>query len=224
MFGWIKRLFAGSVDEIKATKKPAEINDPELKYLIAGLGNIGAEYDDTRHNIGFEIVDTIAYRKELTFETGKNVNMTRFRFKGKSITMIKPTTYMNLSGKAVRYWLQELKIPQKNLLVLVDDLDLPFGKLRLKKKGSPGGHNGLKDIDAKLGNSQYCRLRFGIGDDFKRGRQVDYVLGKWDKREQEDLMEHINSAIKYVFDFVTIGPDRAMNVNNKNKQKKKKEE
>ncbi len=225
MFEWIKKLWARP--ESKAEDAPVKeqpINEPELKYLIAGLGNIGAEYDDTRHNIGFEIVDTIAYRKELTFETGKNVTMTNFRFKGKSITMIKPTTYMNLSGKAVRYWLQELKIPQENLLVLVDDLDLPFGKLRLKKKGSAGGHNGLKDIEAKLGNNNYCRLRFGIGDTFKRGRQVDYVLGKWDKREQEDLMDHINEAIKFVFDFVAIGPDRAMNVNNKNKQKKKKEE
>jgi len=182
MFEWLKRLWAGPEQKEKESAptevEEAPINEPELKYLIVGLGNIGAEYHRTRHNVGFEIVDAIAAKKELTFESAKNVSKASFRFKGKGITMIKPTTYMNLSGKAVRYWLQQLKIPQSNLLVLVDDLDLPFGTLRLKKKGSAGGHNGLKDIQEKLGNSNYCRLRFGIGDDFKRGRQVDYVLGK----------------------------------------------
>lgn len=220
MFEWIKKLWTRPEEKVKeAPQAEPPINEPELKYLIVGLGNIGAEYHNTRHNVGFAIVDAIAKQKELSFETGKNVTKASFRFKGKGITMIKPTTYMNLSGKAVRYWLQSLKIPQENLLVLVDDLDLPFGKLRLKKKGSPGGHNGLKDIDAKLGNNQYCRLRFGIGDDFKKGRQVDYVLGKWDEDERADLDTHIDSAIKYIFDFIAIGPDRAMNQNNKRKKK-----
>jgi len=210
MFNWLKRLWNPPIQSDK--------NEVLVKYLIAGLGNIGQEYKDTRHNVGFKIVDAIAEKKELDYQSGKHVMMTNFRFKGRAVHLIKPTTYMNLSGKAVRYWMQQLKIPKENLLVLVDDLDLPFGTLRLKKKGNPGGHNGLKDIDEMLGHKQYSRLRFGIGDDFKRGKQVDFVLGKWDKDEEEKLDELIDEAVKVVFDYVAIGPDRAMNANNKKKK------
>lgn len=199
----------------KASKPVESKIEPELKYLIAGLGNIGAEYENTRHNIGFSVLDKLAAERELTWKAEKHVHSCNFRFKGRAFYLIKPTTYMNLSGKAVRYWLQQLKIDQKNLLVIVDDLDLPFAKLRLRKKGSPGGHNGLKDIDEMLGNNQYSRLRFGIGDNFNKGQQVDFVLGKWTNSETKKLDEPLDLALKIILGFGTIGVDRTMNEFNK---------
>ena len=149
------------------------------KYLIVGLGNIGAEYVNTRHNIGFKVVEKLAQLNAADFETKKLGDLASFKFKGRTFLLLKPNTYMNLSGKAVKYWLEKESIPLENLLIITDDLNLPFGTLRLKTKGSAGGHNGLKDVQDKLNTSQYNRLRFGISDEFAKGKQVDYVLGKW---------------------------------------------
>ena len=184
---------------------PKEEEDPTMKYLIAGLGNMGAEYDDTRHNVGFEILDQIAKENDLTFANDQLGDLCKYKFKGRTLILLKPSTYMNLSGKAVRYWLQKEKIKQENLLVVLDDLNLDFGKIRIREKGKDGGHNGLKNIDALLGNNKYARLKIGIGNDFKRGRQVEYVLGKWDKDEQEQLPEITEKAIKKIQEFVAVG-------------------
>ncbi|MFD0998433.1 aminoacyl-tRNA hydrolase [Ohtaekwangia kribbensis] len=185
-----------------------------MKYLVAGLGNIGAEYELTRHNIGFLILDQLADQQKVNFTTDRLAEKAEFKFKGRSIHLIKPTTYMNLSGKAIAYWLQDLKIPKENLLVLVDDLALPFGSLRLRTKGSSAGHNGLKNIEQLLGGQDYSRLRFGIGNDFGKGQQVDFVLSNFDKAEFEKLPEVINKANEMVLSFCTIGPERTMNVFN----------
>ena len=150
-----------------------------MKYLIVGLGNIGAEYAETRHNIGFKVADALAAEAGAVFATGRYGSVAEFRHKGRTFVLLKPSTYMNLSGKAVSYWLKAEKIPQENLLVVVDDIALPFGTIRIRAKGSDGGHNGLKSIAELLGNSDYARLRFGIGGDFPKGFQVDYVLGEW---------------------------------------------
>lgn len=186
-----------------------------MKYLVAGLGNIGAEYELTRHNIGFLILDQLADQQKVNFTTDRLAEKAEFKFKGRSIHLIKPTTYMNLSGKAIAYWLQDLKIPKENLLVLVDDLALPFGSLRLRTKGSSAGHNGLKNIEQLLGGQDYSRLRFGIGNDFGKGQQVDFVLSNFDKEEFEKLPEVINKANEMVLSFCTIGPERTMNIYNK---------
>ncbi|MBL0258519.1 MAG: aminoacyl-tRNA hydrolase [Bacteroidetes bacterium] len=194
------------------------------KFLIAGLGNIGEEYEFTRHNIGFEVANALALA--LTKETGvtasklfhtdRLASIHETRFKGKSLVIIKPTTYMNLSGKAINYWLQTEKIPVSNLLVITDDLALPFGTLRMKKKGSDGGHNGLNDILETLGTSEFARLRFGIGSDFPKGKQVDYVLQRWNKQEEQALNERIEKAVEMVKSFIGIGVDRTMSdFNNK---------
>jgi PTH1 family peptidyl-tRNA hydrolase len=185
-----------------------------MKYLIAGLGNIGAEYELTRHNIGFLILDQLADQQKVNFTTDRLAEKAEFKFKGRSIHLIKPNTYMNLSGKAIAYWLQDLKIPKENLLVLVDDLALPFGSLRLRTKGSSAGHNGLKNIEQLLGGQDYSRLRFGIGNDFGKGQQVDFVLSNFDKAEFEKLPEIINKANEMVLSFCTIGPERTMSVFN----------
>jgi PTH1 family peptidyl-tRNA hydrolase len=185
-----------------------------MKYLVAGLGNIGAEYELTRHNIGFLILDQLADQQKVNFTTDRLAEKAEFKFKGRSIHLIKPTTYMNLSGKAIAYWLQDLKIPKENLLVLVDDLALPFGSLRLRTKGSSAGHNGLKNIEQLLGGQDYSRLRFGIGNDFGKGQQVDFVLSNFDKAEFEKLPEVINKANEMVLSFCTIGPERTMSVFN----------
>ena len=185
-----------------------------MKYLVAGLGNIGAEYELTRHNIGFLILDQLADQQKVNFTTDRLAEKAEFKFKGRSIHLIKPTTYMNLSGKAIAYWLQDLKIPKENLLVLVDDLALPFGSLRLRTKGSSAGHNGLKNIEQLLGGQDYSRLRFGIGTDFGKGQQVDFVLSNFDKAEFEKLPEVINKANEMVLSFCTIGPERTMSVFN----------
>lgn len=194
------------------------------KFLIAGLGNIDEEYSFTRHNIGFEVADALALELNKVegssaaklFHTERLASVYEGRFKGKTLVMIKPTTYMNLSGKAVNYWMQAEKIPVSNILVITDDLALPFGTLRLKKKGSDGGHNGLSDIIETLGTNEFARLRFGIGSDFPKGKQVDYVLQRWSKQEETLLSERIEKAVQIVKSFVSIGIDRTMSdFNNK---------
>lgn len=182
-----------------------------MKYLIACLGNIGVEYDETRHNIGFKIADRLAKDLGATFTTGRLAQTAEMKYKGKSFLVIKPTTYMNLSGKAVQYWLRQEKIPIENLLVVNDDIALPLGALRLKKQGADGGHNGLTDIIEKLGTNAFCRLRFGLGDDYPRGRQVDFVLGKWKPSEEPIVDQRVDVAVEAIKSFVTQGPDRTMN-------------
>ena len=181
-----------------------------MKYLIACLGNIGAEYDETRHNIGFKIADRLAKDLECTFTTSRLAQVSEMKYKGKTLIVIKPTTYMNLSGRAVKYWLDQEKIPLENLLVVNDDIALPLGTLRLRKKGADGGHNGLTDIIEKLGTNEFCRLRFGLGDDFPRGRQSDFVLGHWTPNEAPIVDEKTDLATEIIKSFVTQGPDRTM--------------
>ena len=189
------------------------------KFLIAGLGNIGDEYADTRHNIGFSIADALAAAlqkdipsspPEKIFQSDRLAFKAEAKFKGKSVVIIKPTTYMNLSGKAVNYWMQAEKIPAENLLVVTDDLALPFGTLRLKKKGGSGGHNGLGDIILTLGSEEYPRLRFGIGNNFSRGKQVDYVLSRWTPEELRHLPERIEEAVGIIKSFMSVGIEKTM--------------
>lgn len=186
-----------------------------MKFLIVGLGNIGAEYAETRHNIGFMVVDTLAKSKEASFQTGRLADITDFKHKGKHIYLIKPSTYMNLSGKAVNYWMQELKIPLENILVITDDVALPFGKLRLRAKGSDGGHNGLKSIQATINSQEYARLRMGVGNDFPKGAQADYVLSPFNEEEQKDLGTVLDVAAGAVMSFCLEGIHNAMNKFNK---------
>lgn len=181
------------------------------KFLIVGLGNIGSEYKNTRHNIGFDVVDYLAKEEGVTFSEGRLADVAQLKIKGKPIVLIKPTTYMNLSGKAVNYWLQQEKISIENLLVIVDELALPLGKLRINPKGSDGGHNGLKNIQETLNTTNYNRLRFGIGNEFSKGKQVDFVLGKWTDEEQQLLQERIKLAADAIKSFVFIGLERTMN-------------
>lgn len=187
-----------------------------MKYLIAGLGNIGDEYAATRHNIGFRVLDALAEASNLVFEDRRYGFVTQLRVKGRILVLLKPSTFMNLSGNAVRYWLQKENIPVGNLLVVVDDLSLPFGTLRLKPRGSDGGHNGLKHIQQILGSDAYARLRFGIGSDFPRGGQIDYVLGAFPPEEETLLPEKLERAGEIVKEFCLAGIDTAMNrFNNK---------
>lgn len=186
-----------------------------MKFLIAGLGNIGPEYEITRHNIGFLILDRIADNKGASFTTQRLADKTEIKYKGRQIHMIKPNTYMNLSGKAVAYWLQELKISKENLLVVVDDLALPFGALRLRAKGSSAGHNGLENIEQLTGGQNYSRLRFGIGNDFSRGQQADYVLSNFNKEEIDKLPELMDKAEEMILSFCTIGVDKTMSLFNR---------
>lgn len=187
-----------------------------MKYLIAGLGNIGLEYQDTRHNIGFKVLDFLIGGSSISFESGRYASVANYKFKGRTLVLIQPTTYMNLSGKAISYWLQKEKIPLENLLVVTDDIALPFGTLRLRAKGSDGGHNGLKHIIETLGSQQFARLRFGVGNDFAKGKQVDYVLAPWESEEQESLNERIKTSCEIIKSFTTIGLNRTMsNYNNK---------
>jgi len=186
-----------------------------MNFLVAGLGNIGDEYTNTRHNIGFEVADALAKKAEVGFDLDRHAFHAHYRSRGKNIHLIKPTTYMNLSGKAVRYWMTELKIPQENLLVVLDDLAIPFGTVRLRGKGSDGGHNGLKDIDATLGNGNYARLRFGIGGNFPKGAQVHYVLGKWTADEAKQMPDLISKSCDAVNAFMFEGLERTMTKFNK---------
>ena len=204
MWNWLKSFF-----------QPTNIDPDPMKYLIVGLGNMGAEYDHTRHNVGFEVIDALAKVQETTFKNDNLGDIAEFRHKGRTFVLLKPSTYMNRSGKAVRYWLQKKKIDKNNLLVVLDDLNLPFGKQRLKGKGSDGGHNGLKDIDQVTGGNNYARLRIGIGNDFSKGKQVDFVLGKWTDDEQKQLPAIIDSAINTIKSFGTIGLNHTMNQYNK---------
>jgi PTH1 family peptidyl-tRNA hydrolase len=186
-----------------------------MKFLIVGLGNIGPEYKDTRHNIGFMIADEMARQAQVSFINMRHAYYTELNHKSRKIHLIKPTTYMNLSGKALNYWMNELKIPVENVLVLVDDLALPFEKIRLKPKGSAAGHNGLKSIEATLGSVDYARLRFGIGDNYPKGRQVDYVLGGFDNDEQPALPALIDRSVEMIQSFVSVGPELTMTRYNK---------
>ena len=181
-----------------------------MKYLIIGLGNPGAKYENTRHNIGFKVLDKLASLSNISFTADKLADIADIKFKGRKLILIKPTTFMNLSGKAVNYWLQQSKVSIDNLLVITDDISLPFGVLRLRKKGSNGGHNGLKDIQNVINSVKYPRLRFGVGNDFLRGRQVDYVLDNFTDKDYTTMDERIDLAVKIIQGFTTIGIDRIM--------------
>ena len=195
-------------------KKEVTSEDLMKKFLIVGLGNIGEKYSDTRHNIGFKILDVLASKEEITFESGKLGAMAKFRFKGRTFILLKPATYMNLSGKAVKYWLTKEKIPFENLLIVCDDLNLPFGSMRVKAKGSDGGHNGLKDVNLVLQNQQYARFRFGVGSEFSKGRQSDFVLGKFDEEENKLLPERLEKSLLLIKSFGTAGLNNTMNTFN----------
>jgi PTH1 family peptidyl-tRNA hydrolase len=191
-------------------KKEKSIVDTMNKFLIVGLGNIGAEYVNTRHNIGFKVLDYFAKKNSISFETVKLGSMAQYRFKGKTFFLLKPNTYMNLSGKAVHYWMTQEKIQLENILVIADDLNLSFGTIRIKPKGSDGGHNGLKNINLLLNTQNYCRFRFGISDEFKKGQQVNYVLGEWDEVEKEKLPERLEVASEIIISFGTSGIENTM--------------
>lgn len=184
------------------------------KFLIVGLGNIGDEYANTRHNIGFKVLDFLAEKENLKFETQKLADVSSYKLKGRQFILVKPNTYMNLSGKAVQFWLDKENVPLENLLVITDDLNLPFGSIRLKTKGSDGGHNGLKDIQDKLQTTNYNRFRFGISDSFSKGRQVDYVLGEWNEEEKNKLPERLRKSIELIKSFGLAGINNTMNTFN----------
>lgn len=187
-----------------------------MKYLIVGLGNPGEKYENTRHNIGFKVLDVLAKASNTSFEPNRLADTATIKHRGRTIILVKPNTFMNLSGKAVNYYLKSEKIPVDKLLVITDDLSLPFGTIRLKGKGSDGGHNGLKNIQELLNTSSYPRLRFGIGNDFHRGQQIDYVLGEWDSEEEKTLEERIQKAADAALSFSAIGLSQTMNsFNNK---------
>ncbi len=189
-------------------------SDPMKKFLITGLGNIGPDYVGTRHNIGFQILDKLAEKKEFTFEPARLGDIGSFKIKGRSVLCLKPSTFMNRSGRAIRYWLDKENIPLENLLVVTDDINLPFGTLRLKAKGSDGGHNGLKDIQYVLGTTQYHRFRFGVGSEFSKGGQVNYVLSPWTEEESEALKERLDRSADLIPSFVLAGAKETMNVFN----------
>lgn len=199
---WLTALFT--------PKKEKEHIDPMKKYLIAGLGNIGAEYVNTRHNIGFKVLERLAQQEGLDFTTAKLGAVAEYKLKGRTLILLKPNTYMNLSGKAIKYWLDKENIPLENLLAVTDDLNLPFGTIRIKGKGSDGGHNGLKSIQQVLNSADYARFRFGISDDFKKGQQVNYVLGEWDEEEKAKLPERLDMAAEAIKSFVLAGLGNTM--------------
>lgn len=184
------------------------------KFLIVGLGNIGDKYTNTRHNIGFKILDEVAEENKTIFETEKLGDVATFRFKGRTFILLKPSTFMNLSGKAVKYWMDKEKISIENILVVTDDIHIDFGTIRLKAKGSAGGHNGLKDIQEKLNSQQYARFRFGVGGNYGKGRQVDFVLGEWNKQETSQLIERLPTSAKVITSFGTAGLANTMNTFN----------
>jgi len=188
--------------------------DVMKKFLIVGLGNIGEKYGNTRHNIGFKILDEVALENNLTFETFKLGDLATYTVKGRTFILLKPSTFMNLSGKALKYWMNKENISLENILVVTDDVNIDFGAIRLKAKGSAGGHNGLKDIQEKLQTQQYARFRFGIGGDYSKGRQVDFVLGEWTKEETSQLIEKLPLAAKIITSFGTAGLANTMNTFN----------
>ncbi|MRI00746.1 aminoacyl-tRNA hydrolase [Kriegella sp. EG-1] len=203
MYAYIKSLFS--------KRKLVSEEDTMKKYLIVGLGNIGDKYVETRHNIGFKILDHLAITEEFTFESQKLGSIGKFKTKGRTVICLKPSTFMNLSGKALKYWMEKENIPQENFLIITDDLNLPFGTLRLKTKGSDGGHNGLKDIQNVMQSANYNRLRFGVGADFSKGRQVDYVLGEWNEEEKNKLKERLERSCNAIKSFVLAGVKITMN-------------
>lgn len=179
--------------------------DHAMKYLIAGLGNIGSDYENTRHNIGFDVVDQMAKSANVNFKSENLADIAEIKHKGRFITLIKPSTFMNRSGKSIKYWMQKLGIPKENVLVILDDLNLEFGKIRMRAQGTNGGHNGLKDIELMLGGPDYSRLRVGIGDSFNKGQQIDFVLGKWNRDELKYLPEIIDKCGEAALSFCAIG-------------------
>lgn len=218
MFDFLKRLFATSNSngkEGKQEQSETEKNHQQMNFLIVGLGNIGSEYAQTRHNIGFRVLDALAKASNLVFEDKRYGAVTTLKVKNQTLTLLKPSTYMNLSGNAVRYWMNEKKIPLENILVVVDDLSLPFGQLRMRPGGSEAGHNGLKHISSVLGTQQYARLRFGIGNDFPRGGQVDFVLGEFTDEDLKTMDERLELAGEMVKSFALSGIQFTMNHFNK---------
>lgn len=189
-------------------------NQEMKKFLIVGLGNIGAEYVNTRHNIGFKILDYFANQESIFFQTQKLGELAEFKIKGRTVLLLKPNTYMNLSGKAVKYWMEKENIEKENILVITDDLNLSFGSIRIKAKGSDGGHNGLKNIQLLLNSTEYPRYRFGISDAFKKGKQVDYVLGEWSLEEKEALKERLGVSAEIIKSFALAGLNNTMNLFN----------
>jgi len=204
MFQFLKSLFNNQ-------NIITEEKDPMKKFLIVGLGNIGEEYTETRHNIGFKVLDEVAKVNDFTFETAKLGDIGSYKIKGRTIICLKPSTYMNRSGKALKYWMDKEKIPQSNVLVITDDINLPFGTIRIKTKGSNGGHNGLKDIELFLQTILYNRYRFGVGADFGKGRQVEYVLGQWNDEEKELMPERLKKSTEIINSFALAGIARTMN-------------
>ena len=218
MFDFLKKLFATSNGNGKGGKQEqseTEKNHQQMNFLIVGLGNIGSEYAQTRHNIGFRVLDALAKASNLVFEDKRYGAVTTLKVKNQTLTLLKPSTYMNLSGNAVRYWMNEKKIPLENILVVVDDLSLPFGQLRMRPGGSEAGHNGLKHISSVLGTQQYARLRFGIGNDFPRGGQVDFVLGEFTEEDLKTMNERLELAGEMVKSFALSGIQFTMNHFNK---------
>ncbi|WP_298474427.1 aminoacyl-tRNA hydrolase [uncultured Maribacter sp.] len=201
MFKWLFGSTTGLLEE----------SDIMKKFLVVGLGNIGSEYAETRHNIGFKVLDSLAQSKEVAFETQRLGDIAVVKIKGRSLLCLKPSTYMNLSGKAVKYWMDKEKVPLENVLVITDDINLEFGTFRLKTKGSDGGHNGLKSIQEILQTATYNRFRFGVGANFGKGRQVDYVLGEWSAEENKALEERLIKAADLVSSFVLSGVKNTMN-------------
>ena len=218
MLKWLQILFSKTKTEDNTDFMKPEVHEHQKnniksvsnKYLILGLGNIGAEYANTRHNIGFKIVDFFAKKEGIQFETVKLGSLAEYKFKGRTFLLLKPNTYMNLSGKALKYWMDKEKIPFENILIITDDLNLSFGKIRIKPKGSDGGHNGLKSIHATLNTTDYPRFRFGISDEFKKGKQVDYVLGEWNEDEKAKLPERLELASEIIKSFGTAGLENTM--------------
>ena len=218
MIKWITKLFLSTKTADNTDYRKPEVLEYQKnnmksvsnKFLIVGLGNIGAEYVNTRHNIGFKIVDFLAKKGSLTFETVKLGALAEYKYKGRTFFLLKPNTYMNLSGKAVKYWMDKENIPQENILVITDDLNLSFGTIRIRKKGSDGGHNGLKNINLILNSQEYARFRFGISDEFKKGKQIDYVLGEWDDAEKTALPERLELASEIIKSFGTAGLENTM--------------
>lgn len=205
MIKWFYKIFP---------PKQVEKIDPMKKFLIVGLGNIGSEYTNTRHNIGFKIVDFFANQEDISFRTEKLGAITEYKIKGRTIILLKPNTYMNLSGKAVKYWMEKENIAKENVLIITDDLNLSFGAIRIKTKGSDGGHNGLKSIQQLLNTTEYPRYRFGISDEFKKGKQVDYVLGEWTDVEKESLKERLKLSSEIIKSFALAGLNETMNTYN----------
>ncbi len=197
--------------------------EPGMNYLVAGLGNIGAEYASTRHNMGFMVLDAWAQASNAVFNTERYGDVATVSFKGRKFYLLKPSTYMNLSGNAVRYWVDKLKLPLENLVVICDDLNIPFGTIRMRKNGSDGGHNGLKSIQACLETTDWARIRIGIGNGFSRGGQVDYVIGNLNEDEKSAVPEICDKVIEGIRNFSTIGPERAMNLLNTRPKKVDKE-